>query len=81
MRPVSMALRVFPRLIYGDGHAYSLPMTGSGTEASVTALTREDLVAFHADWFKPNNATMIVVGDTSMAEMPAPRPMVIAEKM
>lgn len=67
--PVSMALRVFPRLIYGDGHAYSLPMTGSGTQASVTALTRDDLVAFHADWFKPNNATMIVVGDTSMAEI------------
>ncbi len=67
--PISMALRVFPRLIYGDGHAYALPMTGSGTETSVTALTRADLVAFHEAWFKPNNATMIVVGDTSMAEI------------
>jgi zinc protease len=65
--PLSMALRVFPRLIFGDGHAYSLPMTGSGTETTVAALTQRDLFDFHATWFKPNNATMIVVGDTTMA--------------
>ncbi|MEE8542503.1 MAG: pitrilysin family protein [Gammaproteobacteria bacterium] len=69
MSPASMALRVFPPLIYGQGHAYSLPMTGSGTEASVAALQRTDLVDFHATWFKPNNATMIVVGDTNLAEI------------
>jgi len=67
--PISMALRVFPGLIFGDGHAYALPMTGSGTEASVNSIEREDLFAFHERWFKPNNATMIVVGDTSMAEI------------
>jgi zinc protease len=67
--PISMALRVFPRLIYGEGHAYSLPMTGSGTEASVAAISRDDLFAFHSTWFKPNNATMIVVGDATMAEI------------
>jgi zinc protease len=64
-----MALRVLPRLLYGEGHAYSLPMTGSGTEAAVAALDRDDLVAYHAAWFKPNNATMIVVGDTTLAEI------------
>ncbi|TDJ47582.1 MAG: insulinase family protein [Gammaproteobacteria bacterium] len=69
MSPISMALRVFPPLIYGPGHAYSLPMTGSGTEASVAALQRTDLVDFHATWFKPNNATMIVVGDTNLAKI------------
>ena len=31
--PEQMALRILPRLLYGDGHAYSIPMTGSGTEA------------------------------------------------
>lgn len=69
MSPISMALRVFPPLIYGPGHAYSLPMTGSGTEASIAALQRTDLVDFHATWFKPNNATMIVVGDTNLAKI------------
>jgi zinc protease len=68
-RPTSMALRVLPHLLYGEGSAYSLPMTGSGTEQSVAAINREDLVAYHGAWFKPNNATLIVVGDTTLAEI------------
>jgi zinc protease len=67
--PTSLALRVLPRLLYGEGHAYGLPMTGSGTEASVASLGRDDLVAYHSTWFKPNNATLIVVGDTTLAEI------------
>lgn len=67
--PQSMALRVFPRFLYGDAHAYGMGMTGSGTEQSVIEMTRDDLMAFHDAWFKPNNATMIVVGDITMAEV------------
>src|ERR1019366_7481600 len=54
--PVPLALRVLPGLIYGKGHAYSEPWTGSGTAASVSQLTREDMARFHAAWFKPNHA-------------------------
>jgi zinc protease len=64
-----MALRVFPGLIYGPGHAYGNPLTGSGTTASTTAITREDLIKFHQTWFRPNNATLVVVGDTTLAEV------------
>ena len=67
--PMSMALRVLPGLLYGPDHAYSLPFSGSGTEASVMSLTRDDLVRYHDTWFKPNNATMVVVGDTTLAEV------------
>ena len=67
--PVQMALRVLPRLIYGGAHAYGNPFTGSGTEQSVAKINRDDLVKFHQTWFKPNNATLIVVGDTTMAEI------------
>ena len=67
--PVQMALRVFPALLYGGGHAYGNPLTGSGTEESVKKLTREDLAKFHDTWLRPNNATMIVVGATTMAEI------------
>ncbi len=67
--PIQMALRVFPKLLYGEGHAYSLPMTGSGDEESVAAISRDDLVAFHDSWFRPNNATLLVVGDTSLEEI------------
>lgn len=67
--PVQMGLRVLPALMYGQGHAYAVPFTGSGTEQSVMKITREDLVKFHDTWFKPNNATMVVVGDTTLAEI------------
>ena len=67
--PVPMALRVFPKLIYGEGHAYSLPLTGSGTEDSVSSLKVDALRDFHTTWFRPNNATLIIVGDTSRDEI------------
>jgi len=67
--PVQMALRALPPLLYGRDHAYGVPFTGSGTPESVRALTREDIVNFHATWFKPNNATLVVVGDTTLAEI------------
>ena len=67
--PNSMALRVLPQLIYGKGHAYGNPLTGSGTEASVSQLTPADTRKFHESWFKPNNGTLVVVGDTSLAEI------------
>ena len=64
--PFGVALRVLPGLLYGAGHAYAQPFTGSGTEASVNAMTRTDLVNFHQAWFKPNHATLIVAGDITM---------------
>jgi len=67
--PNSMALRVIPSIVYGKDHAYAKPLTGSGNEAAVAKMTREDLVKYHQAWFKPNNATLLVVGDTTMAEI------------
>jgi zinc protease len=67
--PTGLALRVFPGLIYGQGHAYANPWTGSGTEESTGKLTREGLLRFHEAWFKPNHATMVVVGATTLAEI------------
>ena len=67
--PVQLALRIVPQLVYGEGHAYNIPLTGSGTEESVASITRDDLVDFHDTWFRPNNATLIVVGDTTLDEI------------
>lgn len=69
VQPTQMALRVFPQLLYGEGHAYANPLTGSGTEEGVKGLTREDMQKFYKTWFKANNATIIVVGDTTMEEI------------
>lgn len=64
--PIQMALRVMPELYYGSDHAYSNPLTGSGTIESVTNMTRDDLQSYHETWFKPNHATMIIVGDVNL---------------
>lgn len=67
--PFSMALRVFPKFMYGDGHAYSNPLSGSGYENTVTNLQRDDLLKFYGTWFKPNNATLVVTGDINQQEL------------
>jgi predicted Zn-dependent peptidase len=61
--PDALASRILPPLLYGDGHPYATPFTGSGTEASIASLTRDDLLAFQRDWLRPDNATIVVTGD------------------
>lgn len=64
-----MALRVIPGLLYGKGNACALPMSGLGNESAVKEFSRSDLANYHQEWFTPNNATLLVVGDTALAEM------------
>ncbi|MDO9039110.1 MAG: pitrilysin family protein [Lutibacter sp.] len=68
-QPITMALRVMNKYLYGEGHPYSNPYTGSGYETTVEKLTRDDIVKFYGTWMKPNNATLIVTGDVDMKEL------------
>ena len=68
-QPFSMALRVMNKYLYGDGHPYSNPYTGTGYEETVKKLTREDVLAFYKTWIKPNNATLVVTGDVDMKRL------------
>lgn len=61
----AIAGRVFPRVLYGDAHPYGQ----STTEASITAITREDVMAFHRTYFKPGRAVITVVGDVTAANI------------
>ncbi|HEX8618696.1 MAG TPA: pitrilysin family protein, partial [Thermoanaerobaculia bacterium] len=67
-QPNAAAMRIIPRLLYGENHPYAKPLTGSGYETSVKALTRDELVAWHRTWFHPNNSTMIVGGDITLQQ-------------
>ena len=67
--PSSLASRILPPLLYGEGHAYSVPGTGSGNEASIKSLTAADLNQFHQDWIRPDGARITIVGDTTLAEI------------
>ncbi|WP_242913002.1 M16 family metallopeptidase [Brevundimonas pishanensis] len=68
-QPQAIASRAFTPLIYGEGHPYARP--GSGTEAGVTAVTRDDLVQQHQQWIRPDNAKLFVVSDLPLSEITA----------
>ncbi|MCF4100331.1 insulinase family protein [Gillisia sp. M10.2A] len=70
-QPVSMALRVINKYLYGEDHPYSNPYSGTGYENTVEKLTRADVQKFYDTWMKPNNATLIVTGDVEMSELKA----------
>jgi zinc protease len=63
----AIASIAFPAIIYGNAHPYGAP--AQGTEASVKALTTGDLQSYYQANFRPNNATLIVVGDVTPAQV------------
>lgn len=63
--PQALAARVLVPTLYGS-HPYAFPSSGLGDPAAVKAMSRDDLKAFHARWFRPDTAKIFVVGDTSL---------------
>jgi zinc protease len=57
--PQFLSNRQFRRALFGD-HPYART---SETEASVQAIDRVRIEAFHRDHYRPNNAFLLVVGD------------------
>ncbi len=68
-QPGGMGSRAIGPIMYGAGHPYGIPFTGSGYEADIAALTRDDLVAWKQEQMRPDVATLVVVGDTTLAEI------------
>ncbi len=67
--PQALARDVVSRLLYGDKHPWGLP--SGGTAKSISAIRAEDLRRFHKSWFVPNNAVIVVAGDTTADEVQA----------
>ncbi|HEY3517948.1 MAG TPA: pitrilysin family protein [Gammaproteobacteria bacterium] len=63
--PAAVAAAAFPRVLFGDTHRYGT--SAVGTTATITAFARQQLAAFHAEKYRPANATLIVVGDVTAA--------------
>lgn len=68
-QPSGIAQRILPPLIYGDQHPYGIPFTGSGDPEKLKTVTREDLIAFHQRWIRPDNAQIFAVGDIAVSEL------------
>ncbi len=64
--PAAVADRAFLKLLYGE-HPYGHSPIGS--EASLAAITADDVRAFHARAIRPSAATLIAVGDCDHAGM------------
>jgi zinc protease len=68
--PGTVSYQAWQALVYGS-HPFGRPV--EGTEAAVAAVTRDDLVRFHTDHVRPDQAILAVVG--------AVRPDEIREKL
>ena len=64
-RTAGIASVVFPKVLYRTSHPYGR----TTSEASVKAITRDDLVAFHKSYFQPAHAVITVVGDVKPDEI------------
>jgi zinc protease len=62
-QPAFVAQRIFSSVLYGPGHPYER----AATQASVAAITRDDLVRFHDAYIRPQNARLVIVGDVTAA--------------
>ena len=57
--PQYLARRVFSNVVYGKDHPYAR----HETEAETMSMTREDVVNFYNDYFRPPNVKFVVAGD------------------
>lgn len=65
--PRTVADNRFALEVFGEGHPYGDPMLG--TPASLQAIRREDVVAYHAAAFRGANARLVVVGQVTEEDL------------
>jgi len=63
--PASIGQRLMSKVLWGENHPYGHLLTPQ----KLQSLTPADTAAFHKNWYGPNNATVFVVGDTTLAEI------------
>jgi predicted Zn-dependent peptidase len=65
--PESIAALGFPRIVFGSAHRYGT--AASGTERTLTSMTRDHLTGFYGAHYRPEQATVIIVGDVTPASV------------
>jgi len=68
-QPQALAIRALPKVLYGAGHPYGKPFTGTGDPRAVASVTRDDLLRFHQSWIRPDNAQIFAVGDLTLVQL------------
>lgn len=67
--PIAIGQRAMAATLFGDQHPYGLPPSGTGDPAVVATLSRDEIADFHRVWLRPEKARIIVVGDTTLADV------------
>ena len=67
--PNGIVSNLIPEILYGDNHPYAKPFSGNGTRESIQWMSREDLINYKQRFITPSNASLIVVGDTTLDEL------------
>ncbi|MEZ4403864.1 MAG: pitrilysin family protein [Kofleriaceae bacterium] len=70
-RPNALPRRLLPGLLFGAGHPYGSPSSGTGTAAAIAAVTGDQIRAWITAKLRPDQATLIVVGDVALADLTA----------
>ncbi len=68
-RGPALADRAFASIVFGENHPYG--NSPSGTREAVESITRADVQNFWRTWYRPNNATVVMVGDLTLAQAEA----------
>jgi zinc protease len=65
--PMAVAMRVYVAALYGPKYTYGYPEIG--TNESLKAITRDDLLRFWQQNYVPNDAALVVTGNIKLAEL------------
>jgi zinc protease len=63
--PMSIARREAMKAVYGADH----PLARHPEYDTIAAVTRDDMLAFHSEWFHPDRMYLVVIGDFDSADM------------
>jgi len=65
--PPTISAVAFSRVLYGKAHRYGTPQMG--TAETIKTFTADDLRGFYTSAFRPENATLLAVGDFTAATL------------
>jgi predicted Zn-dependent peptidase len=66
-RGPAIAGLAYNHILFGAQHPYGRPLQGN--EVTTRAITRNDVQQFYSTYYRPNNATMIIVGSVNPDEI------------
>jgi zinc protease len=59
--------RLVYRIIFGSAHSFARSV--SAGDASIKSITRDDITAFYGKYFRPENMTLVIVGDVRTSDV------------